>query len=447
MNKEEKKPYGFCRNCGHPFTEEDVFCEGCGGDLSAIKESIRQREQKKETQEHEEVEVVKKDIPKKKKNRNLVIGLVILLLIAGLGVGGFYLKQYLDQEKPMKEAWGESYYVYLKEMKEENKEKEAGIPEDLKDAKLNFYEVSDLDDPIMVLDYQKDDKTYSNIYYIEDEKVNALIYQEPTEVELLYNVKEKTYDYYTHTNVEEKDSYKKVSEQVEARSENEEESSKIEEVPEYVFTKDDVETVTDDDGNKTEVSKFDTTFVKVEQDKKNSIEYEKDLTEKELKDLIDKGVQSYVPKNEIVDKNVEKEVEKKVEEATEKQEQIKKIKEEIEKKGFKVGDHYLKYGTYKSDIPKEELGGGTYTLNPDGTFVYENTWKDYTGEATNVRRTGTYKAEYSKGDMYDSTQCWMIIFYTEESNEKYPTKTDVYDVLEDNKFTARQYSNTWTPVE
>lgn len=34
-----------------------------------------------------------------------------------------------------------------------------------------------------------------------------------------------------------------------------------------------------------------------------------------------------------------------------------------------------------------------------------------------------------------------------ETNEKYPQETDVYDVLEDNKFTARQYPNTWTSVD
>lgn len=446
MNQEEQKPYGFCRNCGHSFTEDDVFCEGCGGDLSLVKESIKRREQKEQVEEQPVITHTKK----KKKNRNLMIGLVVILLIAGLAVGGFFLKQYLDEEKPVEEAWGQTYYVYLKEMKEEGKEEEAGIPKDMKDAKLTFYEVSDLDDPIMVLEYQVDEEVYSNIYYIEEEKVNALTYQKPTEVELLYNIDSKEYDYYIHTSEEDKDSYQSISHQIESISKNQEDSddsNKVEATPEYVFTKDDVETVTDEDGKELSVSKFDTTFVKVENTKDYSINYKNDLTEKELKDLMNEGVSSYLPQKELISKELEKEVEKKAQDIKEKQEQMEKIKKEIEAKGFKVGDHYLKYGKYQSDQEPGTISGGYYTLNPDGTFVYENTWENMLGERTTTKRTGTYEAKFSTGDMMDPKQCWIIIFHTKESNETYPQETDVYDVLEDNKFTARQYPNTWTPVE
>jgi len=446
MNKEEQKPYGFCRNCGHPFTEEDVFCEGCGGDLSPVKESIRKREQNEQVKE----KPVIANTNKEKKNRNFIIGFVVVLLIAGLVIGGFYLKQYLDEAKPVEEAWGQTYYVYLKEVEEEGKEKEAGIPEKMEDARITFYEVSNLDDPIMVLDYQVEDETYSNIYYIEKEKVNALTYQEPTEVELLYNIDTKKYDYYTHTSGENKDSYQSISNQIEAVSKNTEDnddSNQIEETPEYVFTKDDVETITDENGNSISVSKFDTTFIKVELDHKNSVDYKNDFTEKELKDLINEGTKSFQSQKDIINKEVEKDIEKQVQEVTKKQEQIQKIKEEVKNKGFQVGDHYLKYGKYKSSQEEFSISGGYYTLNPDGTFVYENTWENMMGERTTTKRTGTFEAKYSTGDMLDPTECWLIIFRTKESNETYPQDTDVYDVLEDNKFTARQYPNTWTFVE
>ena len=443
MNKEEQKPYGFCRNCGHPFTEDDVFCEGCGGDLSKVKESIKRREQKEQITEQPVTTHTKKE----KKNRNLIIGLVVVLLITGFATLGFYLKQYLDEEKPVEEAWGNSYYVYLKEMKEDKKENQAGIPEDIKNAKLSFYEVSDLEDPIMVLNYQKEEQTYSNIYYIENEKVNAFIYQEPTKVELLYDIESKSYDYYTHTSKDEKDSYKKVSSQITERDKNKDDSAEVLEVPEYIFSKEDVQTVTDEDGNNISVSKFDTTFVRVELDHKNSVDYKNDLTEKELKDLINEGTKSFQSQKDIINKEVEKDIEEKVKEVAEKQEQIEKIQQEIKNKGFQVGDHYLKYGKYKSSQEEFTISGGYYTLNPDGTFVYENTWENMMGERTTTKRTGTFEAKYSTGDMLDPTECWLIIFRTVESNETYPQETDVYDVLEDNKFTARQYPNTWTPVE
>ncbi len=447
MGKEEKKPYGFCRTCGHPFTEEDVFCEGCGNDLSKIKESIRKKEQKQAVTEETVVVSPKKE----KSNKNLMICLVSVLVIVGLAVGGFFLKKYLEEEKPVeKNTWGKTYYVYLKEMKEEQKEEEAGIPEEMEDARISFYEISNLEDPIMVLDYQVEDENYSNIYYIEDGKVNALTYQTPTEVELLYHIDSKKYDYYIHTSQDDKDSYQSISEQIDSISKGQEDrddSNKIEEVPEYVFSKDDVETVTDEDGNQLEISKFDTTFVKVEDKKDHSVSYKNDFNEEELEEAIDQAASTYLPQKEIVNKAVEKEIEQKVEEVIEKQEQIQKIKEEIEKKGFQVGDHYLKYGKYQSDQEPGTISGGFYTLNSDGTFVYENTWKNYLGEETTVKRTGTYEAKYSEGDFFDPTSCWIIIFYTKESNEDYVQESDVYDVLEDNKFTARQYPNTWTPVE
>ncbi len=232
--------------------------------------------------------------------------------------------------------------------------------------------------------------------------------------------------YYAHTSKDEKDSYKKVSDQITERDENKNDSTEVLEVSKYILSKGDVQTVTDEDGNDISVSKFDTTFVKVELDKKNLIDYKNNLTEKELKDLIGKATKSYQRQKDIINK----EVEKKVKEMTEKQEQIAKIKEEIQKRGFKVEDHYLKYGKYNSSQEAFFISGGYYTLNLYGIFVYENTWENMMGERTTTKRTGTYEVKYSTGDMRNPIQCWVIIFYTK-----------------DNEFTARQYSNTWTLVE
>ena len=114
--------------------------------------------------------------------------------------------------------------------------------------------------------------------------------------------------------------------------------------------------------------------------------------------------------------------------------------------GVKAGTFTLSYGTYKSDLPEGELNGGLYIINQDGTFEYENTWANIQGEITNTRRTGTYEVKYLEGDDYDPTSSWVIIFKTEESNEKYPQETDAYDIKGNNQFSARQYMNNWTYV-
>jgi len=91
-----------------------------------------------------------------------------------------------------------------------------------------------------------------------------------------------------------------------------------------------VETITDENGNSISVSKFDTTFIKVELDHKNSVDYKNDFTEKELKDLINEGTKSFQSQKDIINKEVEKDIEKQVQEVTKKQEQIQKIKEEMQ---------------------------------------------------------------------------------------------------------------------
>ncbi len=42
MSGEKEKPYGYCRECGAPFYQNDTFCSECGHDLSKLKKSITQ---------------------------------------------------------------------------------------------------------------------------------------------------------------------------------------------------------------------------------------------------------------------------------------------------------------------------------------------------------------------------------------------------------------------
>mgnify|MGYP001026098064 CR=1 FL=1 len=65
-------------------------------------------------------------------------------------------------------------------------------------AKIKFIEVDSVKDPIMKISYTKNKKEYSNIYYIEDEKVNAIIFSEPVTIDMLYNTKDNEYEYYFH---------------------------------------------------------------------------------------------------------------------------------------------------------------------------------------------------------------------------------------------------------
>lgn len=126
-----------------------------------------------------------------------------------------------------------------------------------------------------------------------------------------------------------------------------------------------------------------------------------------------------------------------------------------------AGSYTIKYGTYKSNVTEymEEFGG-EYTINPDGTFSYTNTWKDYDGNISTNTASGTYKVEYANmkeiEEMPDDYK-WVITFtatsYSGKGrfeapispNDKY-YNVDSYDITGNNKFQASQYENVWTLV-
>lgn len=280
------------------------------------------------------------EVKKEKKNhKKLIIGIVVAILVLALAIGGYFLKQYLDLKKPIDDAWGQTYYVYLKDIKENDKAKDAGIPNDMENARLNFYEVKNVEDPVMIMTYTKDDDSYSNVYYIEDNKVNALTYNESTNIELLYNILTKEYDYYIHIDKDGKDSYKSLSEQIKERHEeldkskdDTEDKKEVQQTVEYTFSKDEEEAVTDVNGKKISIAKFDKTFIKPEVETVNGVEYSTDLEEKELKETVTNTISNYKPQEEIITEQVEKEVATKVEQVAKKQEEMKKAEEEVKKR-------------------------------------------------------------------------------------------------------------------
>lgn len=362
-------------------------------------------EGKKENKKAETKGTKLKDENSKKKIA--IISLVIALLI-GLGIGGYFFYQYQELKKPIKEDWGQKYYVYLNDVNENKKSEDAGLPKDLKNSELSFYQVENVNEPIMVINYQRDKQDYSNIYYISNDKVNVLVNTQPSSVELLYNIQNKKYDYYSHVVDNNTHKYKSIAEQINERIQELEKgrnkaNEQVEEKAEYTFSDETIEKVVDVNGKEISLNKFDETFVKPNI-KTEKISYNFDLGEKELKSKIIKQVEQYSPVEKIITKETQAEIEKKVEEVEKTKEQITKAKEEIAKKeaeekakkeaeererqereGFKVGSYTLKYGRYEWDLA--ELGDPgrkeTYILRSDKTCTHT----DYEGKTTNCTFT------------------------------------------------------------
>ena len=323
-------------------------------------------------------------------NKKKLIIIISIILVIGILVIGYIFKDKLfgSKEKKLSTTWGETYYVYLKDIKDNNKYKEAGLPSDLKSVKVSFVSVGDIKDPVMTITYDKDKKEYTNIYYINNDKVDAIVYNEPTSIELLYNIEKDSYNYYSNTVSDSDNYYKNLSDQI--KSKTNKDSSKAVMVEEYIINSNDKEEVADSSGNSISLTNFDKTFIKLDTPD-NSFEFNKSIVEDELRKLVDKSTNLYEDIAKTIKANKEN-VERLKNELKEKEERIKSIKEEKSKEevketnndtstkevtssdnntegsGIKLGSYTINYGKY---VGEAASSGIILVLNKDGSCTYD----------------------------------------------------------------------------
>lgn len=83
----------------------------------------------------------------KKSNKKIIILMIIVLVIIILSIGGYFIYQEIKFREPIKEEWGQKYYVYLKEQDDI-------LPKDSENAKVNFIEADKEKDPVMIVKYE-----------------------------------------------------------------------------------------------------------------------------------------------------------------------------------------------------------------------------------------------------------------------------------------------------
>lgn len=376
--------------------QEDRLTEEINNNLESNEEVIERPRHSSDKVKEEP----KKETPRHKKKDNkkkiIIISSVVLLLIIGIVAGIILTKSKPEKPKKeitIKERWGQIYYEYLKDV---GNQEDNALPENMTDAKINFYDIKDVENPVMTISYEVNDKDYTNIYYINDEKVDAIVYKEPTDIDLLYNIQNKDYNYYTETENNNARTYKTIKDQIKAKLSDTTEQNPVE----YTFKEDEKDSVTDVNGKEISITKFDQTFIEIETED-DSIDYNTNLTEKALKKVINKTIDIYKEVEEILTENIKKSTQTKEEGIIKKQEEMKTAKEEVEKKaaeekakkeaeekakreaeekakaaaGLKVGNYTLKYGTYKGEYADE---GYTFILKQNGQCVYHGNNCTYT---------------------------------------------------------------------
>ena len=358
----------------------------------------------------------------KKKVLLIVIPIVLVIVIIAAVIVGIVLNKNSGEDGSVGSKWGDTYYAYLKEAIEEKDlnvaEEKYGMISDMEDARLQFCEVNDNQDPTMIMSYRKNGSSYINVYQITDEeKVNYIAYKQPTEVEYLYDIQKDEYLWYIHTTEDENELYsnlKNISNSLKessAKSENDENVNIAEITADYTIKKDEAEVSTETtEGNIISYNKFDEIFVKPDIEPNIQLEFYVDIKEKDLKKLIKHAVSNYEEDLKKLTEEVKQAVSKKVEETKKKIEDVNKAKAEEEaiKKGLQVGKYTLKYGVYTSDIQEEDLYG-TITLNYGGTFHIKSNYDEMSAtKRDNIDEDGKYEVKLNQSDGYSGTTNYVV---------------------------------------
>ena len=285
------------------------------------KEDDKVKEDKK--QEKEET----KEKKKSGKKAAIMASVIILVVLIVATVGGYFAYEYIELKKPIEQEWADTYYNYIKGSDEESRKIQ-------NNSKIGFIEVSEVENPVMIVEYEKDERTYTDIYYINDGTVNNVINLDMSNVELVYDISTKKYDWYTHTETDTTDTYKKVSTQIlgeTIQTTETEKNTETTKATEYTFTKGEEISVDTVEGDKIAIPKFDTVFVKTDIEI-GKVEYSEEMSKKELKSAIIEGGDKYKTKEEMITEEVKTEVMQKVAEVENKKQEMEIAKEEKAKK-------------------------------------------------------------------------------------------------------------------
>ena len=260
----------------------------------SVEQNIENEDKKDKT---EKVQDNKESKVKKSKKKGIIITIIILIILLVLGIGGYFLYKYNKLKSPIDVAWGETYYAYLKSgtIDGTKTKEEIGFEDGMENTKLEFAQVEDEENPVMIVSYDKQDESYNNIYKIKDNEVTYTKIEEPSDIELLYNVEEKLFHLYVHTENDKEDKYEPVNNLI-----NNEES---EQLPVYSIEK---EEETADDT----ISEFNLTFIKPEVEENKKYDFSTDISEEEMKEIIQNAVNDYKDLNSIITDEVKNEISK-----------------------------------------------------------------------------------------------------------------------------------------
>lgn len=319
------------------------------------------------------------------RNQLILFGSILgFLLVLIIGVICFVAVRHAEEKKPIDSDWGEMYYQYLVDFREEKTFSAMNKKTD--SFEIHFYDVETFEKPVMVMSYKKSGNNYVNVLFINKrKKVDGSYYSEASSVDFLYNIAEQKYHYYLVEHHNDSDSYKLLSLELHSL-----ETANPHEVSSLIINKNDRKSAVSTEGREVYVTKYHETFVNPEVSEVSFKFAYKDSNYVLRKKVID-AVKKFRKLDITLNNSVKNKVDREVLNVTQKLQAISDIQNGIEPQpiiddpkpvdkptnptdkpskssdaggGINVGDYFIHYGTYYCDIFEESV-----TINNDGTCI------------------------------------------------------------------------------
>ncbi len=234
----------------------------------------------------------------------IIISVIVVILIIIAGIVAYFVHQNNNLNQSVGTTWGDTYYAYLREGIEQNNEQEKekyGIYSDVTSVDIEFIEIENNSNPVMVMSYYRNNVLYSNFYYIDGQNnVNNVLNRENTDLILLYNIEESEYFWYLHKATDVTDSYTKITNIINYPNSNE---------ADYTIGKDEMISTQTSTGLPITVTKYSQIFVDPEVKNNAKIKIQlNNISIEQLREDIEGLVNEWTSIEEMVTDEVEEDV-------------------------------------------------------------------------------------------------------------------------------------------
>ena len=385
----------FCSECGAKNPDDAAFCSECGKKLEKPQESASVTEnnttQNVQYQKVEKVQNVKNEQENvsnnHKKSSQKVVKVIVLLVLLGIIIYFAYSKYFKaenndnsnnnassSEEITVKTDWGNRYFVILKNSIEKPQDG-FGIPSNAKNVKMRFLKIPTIKYPIMIINYVADDIEHLQISFIDsnNETLSSNFKGKTVNVEYLYNLEKKKYDWYIHWQQDDGHMYGLVTEYLhnalkEGENVDSQNVTNSEATNNTVF-----ETTSYFIKNEEYATRYNQLFTGQETNSSEGVDIDVNATKEELRDKMNSAIDLYQSENEPTESS-----------NTEGTNDV-----------IQAGDFTLQCGVYEFKTSASDYLPTSYTINKDGTFSYKKEWDDITGAKYVDTGSGKYTISLS----------------------------------------------------